>query len=208
MWNDMPPVRQGDSPEAMLQEACAQPLHYLQQGKLLHALHREHGYPLAVLCSRTGLSAEAVLGRISLMQLDEALHAQLMATGAPEAIALMLLKLPDEVTRRRIARRVLRERLCIRDARLLVEAALQHMPPIARQTEAIREVPNALVTRGRVINLVRDPRPYINALRDIAGQMQQAGVHAALTEQRQGGLWEITISVPVRRRRANRRQGR
>ena len=91
-----------------------------------------------------------------------------------------------------MAYRIVRERLCIRDAALLVSAAGRR----CQQTPARRE--------PRVITVIRDVRPYRNAIRDIAEQMKNAGVHATYAERRSGGMLELTVSYPARRRRVER----
>ncbi len=175
------------------------PCCYLEQAMLLDALHHACGMPLAELALQTGMSAAQVAARMYLAGLDEGMRSRLMAAGAPEGVALTLVRLPDEVTRRRVARRILRDRLCIRDSALLVEAALRRMGTLPQETERP-------VRRGRVISLVRDRRFYINAIRDITGQMRSAGVRADMTERRTAGMLEVTVSMPLRRRRMERYQ--
>ena len=92
-----------------------------------------------------------------------------------------------------MAYRIIRERLCIRDAALLVGSAgrrCQHLPPVQHEQ--------------RVITVIRDARPYRNAIRDIAEQMKNAGVRATYAERRTGGMLELTVSYPARRRRVER----
>ncbi len=181
------------------------PPHYLEQAAWLHALHHEQGMTLAELSRLTGWPVPVLVDRMALSGLDEGLRARLTEEGAPEGVARALLRLPDEVSRRRIARRILRDRLCVRDAALLVDAALHRLggtaePPAPPQHKA-RPIPH-----GRVITLVRDRRPYVNAIRDIAQQMQSAGVRATLTEQRNGGQLALTVTLYTRRRRMDRYQ--
>lgn len=189
-----------DHPDELLLHLRTHRLHYLEQAALLHALHTHHGYTWAELAVQTGWPVALIVNREQLMALDAGLRHALMAEGAPERIALFLTRLPDEVTRRRIARAIFRERLCIRDAGLLVEAAL-HRQPV--QHAAMQTAPER---RGRIISLVRDHRPYVNAIRDIAGQMQSAGLRATLTEKQSGRQLEVHLALSLRHRRADRRQ--
>ena len=78
---------------------------------------------------------------------------------------------------------------------LLVEAALHRQAALP-----------APERRGRVISLVRDHRLYINAIRDIAGQMQASGLQATLTEKQTGRKLEMTLAMSLRHRRAARHQ--
>jgi len=164
--------------------------HYLDSAEALLRWQAQ-GCSLAEMAARTGLSIPQLSARMRLCELDEGLRTLLRQEGAPERIALLLLTLPDPVTRRRMAQRIIRERLCIRDAALLVQVCRQKLP----RQEA---------TKPRVITAVRDVRLYRNAIRDIAEQMKTAGVRAAFTERRSGGMQEMTVSYPARRRRVER----
>ncbi|MDD6051425.1 MAG: hypothetical protein PUC00_09220 [Clostridiales bacterium] len=172
------------------------PMHYLDSAELLLRL-RAQGYAWADMSRLTGLSVPQVSARLRLCEMDDALRAYLRRESVPEKTAQALLLLPDAVTRHRLARRIVRERLCIRDAVLLIGAA-RHKN-ISREAQKTHQ--------QHVITLIRDVRPYRNAIRDIVAQMNAAGVHANLTERRQDGMQELTIVYAARRRRAERHQG-
>ena len=165
-------------------------LHYLDSAELLRQL-RATGHTLADMAQTAGLTPPQVLDRLRLLELDEGLRVYLRQEGVPEGIALLLLRLPDQVTRRRMALRIVAERLCIRDAALLVDSARNRRPPQPPASQ-------------HVIKVIRDIRPFRNAIRDIAGQMNDAGVHATFTERRSGGMQELTVAYPARRRRTER----
>lgn len=182
-------------PATSVPKPCGPGLHYFESGEMLLRLQAE-GRTRAELSRMTGLTVQQVVDRMLLMQLDDGLRAYLRQENVPERIALMLLKLPDALTRRRMASRIIRERLCIRDAALLVAAA-------GRKKAALC----AAKPRGQhVISVIRDTRPYRNAIRDIAGQMNAAGVQATFTERRSGSQMELTVAYPARRRRTERHQ--
>lgn len=166
------------------------PLHYFDSAELLHRLQAE-GYTRADMARMTSLTVPQVLDRLRLLNLDEGLRTYLRQENAPESIALLLLMLPDPLIRRRMARRIVAEHLCIRDARLLVRSAMRH---------AVCDEP----VRSHVVAVIRDIRLYRNAIRDIAEQMKSAGVRASFTERRAGGMQELTVAYPARRRRTER----
>lgn len=169
--------------------------YYLDAAEMLMHL-RAQGRTLAEMAQFTGMTAQQAADRLSLMGLDEGLRGYLRRESVPEKSAMALLKLPDALTRRRVAAKIVRERLCVRDAVLLVGAA-------GRRCAAMREEKRR---SQRVITLIRDVRPYHNALRDIAGQMQKAGWQADYSERRIGGRMELVIAYPCRRRRTERYQ--
>lgn len=169
-----------------------QPMHYLDSAEMLRASCAA-GCTLAEAAEQNGITAQQAINRMRLLEMDEGLRIYLRQEAMPENIALLLLRLPDIVTRRRMAIRIARERLCIRDAALLVGAACRQQP---------EQLPK--VHAQHVIKVIRDIRPFRNAIRDIAGQMKEAGVRATFTERRSGGMQELTVSYPARRRRVER----
>ena len=173
------------------EEAC-----YLDSAELLLRLQTE-GRTRADMARLTGLTTQQVAERLRLGELDEGLRSCLRRERVPERIALTLLTLPDALTRRRIAARIIRERLCIRDAALLIASARQKC---VRMCQEHRQ-------HGQQVRLaIRDTRPYRNAIRDIAGQMNAAGLRTTFTERRNGSLMELTIAYSARRRRMERYQ--
>lgn len=119
-------------------------------------------------------------------------------------VALTLLRLTDGRLRMEAARRITRERLCVRDAALLVRAmARMDGKELGVEKWEKKSIPKHT---GKVIGVIRDQRLYINALRDIAKQMRCAGIRTTILEEEKPGYLEMTISISTRRRRAARYQ--
>lgn len=205
-----------DQPVNQLMDALiTRRLHYLEAAKAMQVLNERHGMTRGALANMLGLHPQALSEQIRLTMLDEELQAFLMDEGIPLCIALTLLRLPDAATRMSVASRIAREQLCVRDAVLITMATLTR-----RKTECENErgtyreqsaakgrvVNESQNITGRIIGVMRDRRLYLNAIRSIAGQLRMAGVDAVFTEQRCGGRLELTVSVPMRRRRAERYQ--
>lgn len=178
-------------------------MHYLAEAEALRALHEKHGMALDELAATLNLSLTALKRQMALTALEDPLRALLLEEQVPMAIALLLLRLPEEERRLTAARRIARERLCARDSALLISSMLRSMP--MEDTPAPAEPPAPPHSPGRrVIRVIRDQRLYLNAIRSIAGQMQSAGFRATLAERQISGQLEMTLRVPVRRRRMER----
>lgn len=171
------------------------PLHYFDSAEVLLRL-QEEGYSWAEISRMAGLTVPQAMARVQLVQLEAGLQDFLRQEQAPEKISMLLLSLADPVTRRRMAQRIARERLCIRDATLLVCSARKHY-----RTPLPEPAPER-----RVMTAIRDVRLYRNAIRDIAEQMKNAGVRATFSERRSGSVQEMTIAYSARRRRMDRYQ--
>lgn len=196
--------------EQLLESLETGEMHYLEEAETLAVLSGQYQMSLRELAKRVGRHPQMVADQMRLCNDSPELRAFLLEEAVPLEIALTLLPLP--VGRRMpVIRRIAREQLCVRDAGLLVAAALRRQPPIQEMPAPMPERPVKPAKKprrhtGRVINAVRDHRIYLNAFRDIAGQMREAGLNATLTEHRVGCRVEVTISLSTRRRRAARYQ--
>lgn len=205
-------------------------LHYLEEAQVLRALHDAHGLAWEALARMLNTQARGLADKAALTGLEDELQALLLEEGVPLSIAVMLTRLSGRKRRMEIAERIVLERPCIRDAVLLIEADLREgkKNEVGNQENepdfAIKEnedsngkqcVENEVWMRENVvaphgnqhiIGLIRDPRLYLNTIRDVARQMQEAGFRATVDERQSGALHELVIRVPVRRRRADRYQ--
>lgn len=175
-----------DAPQ-LLQSLMSGRLHYMEQARALQALSLTHGMGREELAQRLGAPAEAITALIHLTALDEELQAFLMEEGVPERIAQALLRVPDREARMRIARQAARQHLSVRDVEAMVSSALTRLP--------------GKESGGRTIRRMRDHRLYLNAIREIILQMQQAGVEASVKEEEGPGRIELTLTMSTRRRR-------
>ena len=94
----------------------------------------------------------------------------------------------DAESRQRIALRTAKERLDIREVELFVEAANRRLPGAKHS--------------GKVVSAVRDARPYLNALREVVAQMNEAGLPVRFDEAQEDGGTTLTIRCLTRRRRS------
>lgn len=175
--------------QAVLESILSGHMHYLEEAAALKRLLEQHGFTRDELARLLGCTAATVAQRVRLTELDGELQAYLMEQGLPERYARALLKLPDRRARMTIARQAVREKLCVRDVELLVTSAQSRLP-----------VPP--VRGRRTIALMRDHRLYLNAIRSIVAQMQEAGIDATTDERTLDGSVEVTLRLPTRRRRA------
>lgn len=184
-------VEQDQGARSLLEGILSGHMHYLDAAAAMKQLLEQHGFTREELARCLGCSMNMVAQRLRLMELDRELQAFLMEQGMPEGYARALQKLPDRRGRMSIARQAVREKLCIRDVELLVASAQAKLP--------VPPLPG-----GRTIALVRDHRLYLNAIRNIVAQMQEAGIEATTAERTLGDSVEVTLRLPTRRRRAGR----
>lgn len=204
--------------DRLLDALLTRRLHYLEEAEALRALNEAHGMPWEELARLLGLPAQMLQGHARLAGMADELQALLIEEGVPLSIALLLLRLPTAKRRMDAALRIVQERLCIRDSALLVCADARWMKEnrvskwedaAARDRATMREEIPEQRERGngrRIISVIRDHRLFLNAIRDIAGQMQAAGFPTVVAERQISGQTELVIRVPTRRRRTERYQ--
>ena len=209
--------------ERLLDALLMRRLHYLEEADALCALHTVHRIPWEELSQTLGVAAGTLRSLAELTGLPDDVKALLMEEEAPPGIAMLLLRLPDDRRRMAAAERIARQRLCIRDAALLIAAELRGKNEVSKREKCtktrneVRKRENEMhcenevwkrdETGGqRVMSLIRDHRLYLNAIRDIAGQMQSAGFAATVDERLVPGHTELVIRVPTRNRRAAKYQ--
>lgn len=204
--------------DRLLDALMTRRLHYLEEAEALRALNEAHGLRWEELARMLGLPAQTLQEHALLAGLEDVLQALLMEEGVPLSIALLLLRLPSGKRRMDAAQRIVQERLCIRDSALLVCADARWMKEkevckweskganneVCKREEMKRGTDGE--TGRRIISVIRDHRLFLNAIRDIAGQMQAAGFPASVTERQTNGQMEMVIRVPARRRRTERYQ--
>jgi len=184
----LPGVAPDQAAQALLESIMVGGLHYLEEATALKTLLERHSFTREELARLLGMTAAGVAQRVRLAELDADLQGYLVEQGMPEQYARALAKLPDRRARMAIARQITREKLCVRDVELLVQSAQTRLP-----------VPP--VTGRRTIALMRDHRLYLNAIRSIVAQMQEAGIDATAQERTLEGSVELTLRLPTRRGR-------
>lgn len=162
-------------------------LHYVEEAAALARLTTVFGMRRETLAAALGKSPAAIAQKVHLADMDNELKALLLEENLPECAARALLKLPDRQGRLMIARKAAAQRLCVRDVELMVKSAMARLP--------VPPVPG-----GRTISLMRDHRLYLNAIRAIVAQMQEAGLDAEVRQRDGNGGAEMTICVRHRRR--------
>ncbi|MGN0746113.1 MAG: ParB/RepB/Spo0J family partition protein [Aristaeellaceae bacterium] len=185
----LPGAPEDQSLQETLEMLLSRRMHYLDEAKAMARILDSGAMDRESLARSLGTTSAAVREKLRLLELDEGLCILLVEQGLPERIARALLRLPDNRARMSIALQAAREHLGVRDVELLVDAAQTRLP--------VPPVPG-----GRTITLMRDHRLYLNAIRSIAAQMEEAGIPAHMTERALPDAVEVTLRLPTRRRRS------
>ncbi len=159
-------------------------LHFLEEAEAYRSLMTGDGLRAEELASRTGRSAATIRRKVRLLSLGEKVLSLVREGGVSERTAEVLLRIPGQQGRLRILEKIVAEGLDHKAAGQLVESVLRRMP-----------VP--VQTGRRLQPIVRDYRLYLNAIRSIVEQMQDAGVETGMQVTVGRRVADVRITMPL-----------
>ena len=136
------------------------------------------------LAQRTGRSAATIRRKVRLLGLGERVQQLIRDGGVSERTAEVLLRIPGQQGRLRVLEQVVETHMDFRATEALVDQVLSRMP-----------IP---LSGGRRLKpMMRDYRLYLNAIRGIVEQMQDAGVAADLQVTMGRRVADVRITMPL-----------
>lgn len=158
-------------------------VHYLEEAEEYDLLLKTGLISRQELAQRLGRSQATLQRKLRLLSFAEETRKLLRRHQLSEQQAQAILRIPGEQGRKRMVEHVGKNGLSLRDTEDLVEETLSRMPiPVPRDR--------------RMIPLMRDHRLYINAIRGIVEQMQDAGLQADMQVRTGTALVEVRLSIP------------
>ena len=159
-------------------------MHFLEEAEACQNLLTGSSLTVEELARRTGRSATTIRRKVRLLSLGEKVLAMVRESGISERTAEVLLRIPGQEGRLKILEQIVAGKLDHRAAEALVEHVLRRMP-----------VP---VPGGRRLQpMMRDYRLYLNAIRGIVEQMQDAGVESGMEVTVGRRVAEVRITMPL-----------
>lgn len=179
----------GDGEAAMLalvENLQREDLHFLDEAAAYARVMRLCGLSQEALASRIGKTQGAIANKLRLLRLDESVRETVRRLQLSERQARALLKLPAGKAQTEAAEAMAQQGLNAPRSEAMVEEMLR----------ALRV--NGAAPRRRMLVVVRDWRPYLNAIRDIARQMQDAGLDVEMETEQPGA--ELLVRLRVSRK--------
>jgi len=159
-------------------------IHYLDEAQAYRSLLNETRWTAQQLSERVGRTPATLSRKMRLLELGEEASAILRENGLCERYAQALLRVPGRQGRLRILRHITGEGLSVKETEKLIDDVLSRMP-----------VP---MTGGRRMKpLMRDYRLYVNAIRGIVEQMEDAGLDSRMQVTMGRYVAEVRITIPV-----------
>ena len=159
-------------------------IHYLDEAESYRMLLHSSRWTAQKLAERVGRTPATLSRKLRLLELSPEVQRLLRETGLCERYAQTVLRVPGQQGRLRILRHVSEEGLNVKETEKLVDEVLSRMP-----------VP---VTGGRRMKpVMRDYRLYVNAIRGIVEQMEDAGLESHMQVTVGKHVAEVRLSIPI-----------
>ena len=159
-------------------------LQFLEEAEAYRSLMTGDGLSAEDLAQRTGRSAATIRRKVRLLGLGESVQQLVRDSGISERTAEVLLRIPGQQGRLRVLEQVVETGMDFRATEALVDQVLSRMP-----------IP---LSGGRRLKpMMRDYRLYLNAIRGIVEQMQDAGVAADLQVTMGRRVADVRITMPL-----------
>ncbi|MBQ7867802.1 MAG: hypothetical protein IJ354_06605 [Clostridia bacterium] len=179
-----PSVRMEERISRLLDRLVRGTIHYLDEAESYRELLDSGICSVQQLSDRIGRTPQTVRRKLRLMELGEDVRELLRRHALCEAYAHQLLRLPGQQGRARVIRHVTEGGLSVKETEKLVDDVLSRMPvPVTGQR--------------RMKPVMRDYRLYLNAIRGIVEQMEEAGLEAHMQVNVGRYVAEARITVPV-----------
>lgn len=180
-------VEAGDGEAALLalvENLQREDLHFLDEASAYARAMRLCGLSQEALAARIGKTQGAIANKIRLLRLDASVRDAARRLALSERQTRALLKLPSAAAQLEAAEAMAAQSLNALRSEALVEEMLRALH--AQQTP-----------RRRMLVVVRDWRPYLNAIRDVARQMQAAGLSVQMETEEPGA--ELLVRLRISR---------
>jgi len=159
-------------------------IHYLDEAESYRVLLHSSRWTAQQLAERVGRTGATLSRKLRLLELSPDVRLLLRETGLCERYAQAVLSVPGQQGRLRILRHAAQEGLSVKETEKLIDEVLSRMP-----------VP---VTGGRRMKpLMRDYRLYVNAIRGIVEQMEDAGLESRMQVTVGKHVAEVRVSIPI-----------
>ncbi len=178
------PEEKEEAWQTMLERLRSKRLPYLDEARLMKRLVSDYGFTVKALAMSLGRSQSTVGQRLRLMRYTGEEQALIERGALPEWQAQKLLSIPSREARAKC--------LSVLSSRLHTPA---QVGALIKSTLLSLSLPIPACT-GLQRYIIRDARLYVNALRSIAAEMQEAGLPVSFLTSVFESTCEVRITMP------------
>jgi ParB family chromosome partitioning protein len=171
---------------AMMENLQRENLHYMEEAEGYQNLIRDHGLSQEELARRLGKNQSTIANKMRILRLPAQVKGALVKHCLTERHARALLRLHDEEMQVKIVRLIVEQNLNVKASEELIERTIARMYGIEKEEKP----------RGHISALVRDARLYVNSIKSLITQMEDAGLAPTYASQETDQGLEIRLLIP------------
>lgn len=156
-----------------------EPAHYIDEAEKLDAILRKNGLSVHELSGMLGITAYALSTKLRLMRIPQPTRRLIREQDISERFARLLIKLNDASDQLAAAQKIAEKRMSLTEAETMIDSLIRNNP----------------LERRRVTGIVRDHRPYVNAMRELTDQMRRTGFDASIDVRETDGSVEVLVRM-------------
>ena len=166
---------------AMIENLQRKDLHYLEEAEGYEQLVSTFHLTQEAMAVRVGKKQSTIANKLRLLRLSPSIRAMLHESDLTERHARVLLKLENEETQKAVLKKVLKERLNVRQTEALVEKTLK---------EEGRENKK----KPRIV-IVNDVRIYLNSIKEVMQTVKESGIPSSMEQEMDGDDVVVTLRI-------------
>ncbi len=176
---------------AMMENLQRENLHYMEEAEGYQNLIRDHGLSQDELARRLGKNQSTIANKMRILKLPMAVKRMLLQYSLTERHARALLRLHDEEMQMHVIQIIVQQNLNVKATEDLVERTISRMYGIEKEEEE-----QSRTRPSKISGFVRDTRLFVNSLRTVVQQMEDAGLNPKLESRDKEEGMEIKIWIP------------
>lgn len=173
---------------AMIENLQRENLHYMEEAEGYQNLIRDHNLSQEELARRLGKSQSTIANKMRILRLPVQVKRILYQYSLTERHARALLRLHDEAMQLKIAKIVAEQSLNVKRTEDLIEKTINQMYGIAEEDKPVCE--------KKVSSFIRDARLFINSIKSVVSQMNDAGLSPTYERREREDGMELVIFIP------------
>lgn len=172
---------------AMIENLQRENLHYMEEAEGYQNLIRDHNLSQEELARRLGKSQSTIANKMRILRLPVQVKRILYQYGLTERHARALLRLHDENMQLKVAKTVAEQGLNVKKTEDLVERTINQIYGIAEEDKPAEK---------KVTSFIRDVRLFVNSIKSVVSQMDQAGLSPKYEKRETENGMELVIFIP------------
>lgn len=180
---------------AMIENLQRENLHYLEEAKGYANLIQDHEFTQEELAVKLGKSQSTIANKLRILKLSNEIKDVLIREKLTERHARALLKLPDDESRMQAVKKVIDNKLNVRDTEEIVEYYVQDA--VEKEKTRSKNMENTSnKSQKRVFKRTKDIRIFINTIKSAVNLLKNYGMAVQYHQYDKGDNIEIIVTIP------------